>query len=162
MEHIGKKVIWSYESRFGLFTTSGRIYVFRTLAKIYDPYWLQNRKEIWCEFSHARKTHIYGYSTGSIIILLGNIKGNVNMKIFSDQMHPICKLCSLMMMLFIKIITPLAPVQIVIIVPANFLNNQYEVSGLSRLPRSLDFNVTEDLWSMLEGIFEYSIHLFYH
>jgi hypothetical protein len=74
--------MWSAESSFMLFPAPGRVCIWRTLKKAYNPE---------CPFStvkHGKFCDGLGYSLGPPITLHGRIAANDFMDRFGNQVHP--------------------------------------------------------------------------
>jgi transposase len=142
-----KHVMYSDESTYTLFPTTGRVYVWRTPSQAYDPDCLRPTVKhgggsvtVWAVISW--------FSAGPIIALHGMMNAKAYEAILGDQVLPMA-----------HTLFPdgdgiyqddLAPCHAAKTVQSWFEEHDQELSHLPWVPQSPDLNIIEPLWSVLE------------
>jgi hypothetical protein len=87
-------MVWSDESSFMLFPTSGRVYIWRTPKEAYNPECLfGSNSETWGRFCDDLGSNIMvQYSVGPIITLHGRITAREYVDRLGNQVHPIIQM----------------------------------------------------------------------
>jgi hypothetical protein len=135
-------VIWSNESSFTLFPTSGRVYTWRTPKEAYNLEFLfpTGSAMVWAAVSW--------YSVGPIITFHGQISARKYVDRLGNLVHPM-----------IQTLFPNndavfqddnAPIHIAGTTQSWFEKHEGELQHLSWPAESSDLNITEPLWSVLE------------
>lgn len=154
MEHW-ENAIWSNKSSFTVFLTSDRICIRRTPSHIYDPECLPLRT--WRCFIHGMRTHVVVFCRTHhypASLPVGLHRWQRQCEHFERWGPSHGPNSSLMVMLFIKMITPMLNNSHY---PELFFGDQDEVSDLIGPPRSPDLQHIQPLWSVLEKNFR--LHL---
>jgi hypothetical protein len=143
------RVVWSDESPFTLFTTSGRVYAWRTPKKAYNLECLvptvKKEGEGFCD--DLGSNIVVQYSVGPIITLHGRITAREYVDKLGNQMHPMIQTLFPNNRVFQD---DNAPIHTAGTLQSWFENREDELLHLPWSSHSANLNIIEPLWSVLD------------